>query len=135
MDKKPLFVSCGILQQGDKILALRRKGEKELGGKWEFPGGKLEPGETPERCLERELKEELGLQVTIRNALPPVHHTYPHRTIVLYPYVCYSLSDIGSMKDHDAFIWGIPEQLRSLDWAEADLLVLEAYIHQRSNHS
>ncbi len=134
MDETPLLVSCGILQQGDKILALRRKDGNELGGKWEFPGGKIEQGETPERCLERELEEELGLRVTVGEALPPVQYTYPHRAIILYPYVCSSPSTIQIMKDHDDLIWDTPEQLRSLDWAEADRLVLETYIHRRSRH-
>ncbi len=130
MNEKPLLVACGILRQGERILALRRKDGSELGGKWEFPGGKIEPGETPQRCLERELKEELDLQVTIGKALQPVRHTYPHRTIILYPYICSAQSAIEIMKDHDDLIWGIPEHLRTLDWAEADRVVLEAYIHR-----
>lgn len=131
MDGKLLLVACGILQQGDKILALRRKDRRELGGKWEFPGGKIEQGETPQHCLERELKEELDLQVIVEEPLPPVLHSYPHRTIILYPYVCRAPSTIEVMNDHDDLIWDTPEQLRSLDWAEADRLVLEAYIQRR----
>lgn len=134
MDGNPLLVSCGILQQGDKILALRRKDGSELGGKWEFPGGKIEQGETPEHCLVRELKEELDLQVTVGEALPPVRHTYPLFTIILYPFVCSSPSVIEFMKDHDNLIWDAPERLRSLDWAGADRLVLETYIQRRSEN-
>ncbi|GAB4367293.1 MAG: 8-oxo-dGTP diphosphatase MutT [Spirochaetales bacterium] len=128
MERKPLPVSCGILQKGGKILALRRKEGTELGGKWEFPGGKIEPGETPETCLERELKEELDLEVVLGEALPPVLHSYPHRTILLHPYLCHSLSSIETMNDHDDLIWDTPENLRSLEWADADRKVLELYI-------
>lgn len=131
MDKTPLQVSCGILQQGDRILALRRKDGTELGGKWEFPGGKIHPGETPVACLERELKEELNIEVTIGEPLPLVHHAYPHRTILLYPFICNSSSPIETLVDHDGILWGKPENLRSLDWAEADRKVLESYIQLR----
>jgi 8-oxo-dGTP diphosphatase len=134
MDGKPLLVSCGILQHGEKILALRRKEGTELGGKWEFPGGKIEPGESPEACLIRELKEELDTEVTIGEPLDPVHHTYPHRRIVLYPFICSYPLPIDSLVDHDGILWGSPENLRSLDWAEADRLVLEAYIQRRRKH-
>jgi 8-oxo-dGTP diphosphatase len=134
MDGKPLPVTCGILQRGDRILALRRKDGTELGGKWEFPGGKIEPGESPEACLQRELKEELNIEVTIHEPLPPLQHVYPHRTILLYPFICSSPLPIESLVDHDRILWGSPENLRSLDWAEADRLVLEAYIDRRRNH-
>jgi mutator protein MutT len=72
----------------DAILIARRKADAHLGGLWEFPGGKCEPGEAPADCAVREAMEEVGLGVTVVEEWPVVEHQYPTRTVVLHPFVC-----------------------------------------------
>lgn len=99
--------------------------------KWEFPGGKIEAGETPEFCLHRELYEELGVQVLIVADLPLVTHSYPDFTCTLYPYVCALTGGELTLHEHDQLVWLSPPQLHSLDWLAADLPVLAAYLELR----
>ncbi len=102
--------------------------------KWEFPGGKIREGERPERCLERELVEEMGVRVSVGAALQTTTHHYPSFTITLYPFVCAIRSGEITLHEHAACAWMAPEELASLDWAEADYPVLESYIrHHRES--
>ncbi len=96
--------------------------------KWEFPGGKIEPGETPEACLKRELMEELELSVTVREALEPVTHAYDGFTVTLYPFVCDMEGGNVVLHEHAAFTWLKPADLPRLDWAAADRPVLSAFL-------
>ncbi len=96
--------------------------------KWEFPGGKIKPGETPEHCLFREIAEELAVKVAVHHALFEVTHAYPDFTITLYPFVCTIISGTIFLREHAAVIWLPREDLASLNWAEADLPVLETYL-------
>lgn len=73
--KYPLIVTTAVIRQDGKVLVARRQGG-HLAGKWEFPGGKLEPGESPEQCLARELKEELELEVRVGDIFAVVYHEY-----------------------------------------------------------
>lgn len=68
--KYPLIVTAAVIRDGDKVLVARRQ-SGHLAGKWEFPGGKLEPGESPKECLARELKEELGIEVAVLKIFSP----------------------------------------------------------------
>ncbi len=97
--------------------------------KWEFPGGKINPGESPEACLQRELLEELALTVYIKLALPPTTHDYPNMRVTLYPYVCAIQEGEPKLNEHAALKWLSPKALGTLDWAEADLPVIDAYRH------
>ena len=96
--------------------------------KWEFPGGKIKPGETPEHCLCREIAEELAVKVAVHHALAEKTHAYPDFTITLYPFVCTIISGTIILREHAAVIWLSRENLASLDWAEADRPVLETYL-------
>ncbi|GAB3012585.1 hypothetical protein GCM10027051_14520 [Niabella terrae] len=94
--------------------------------KWEFPGGKIEAGESKEECLIREIKEELGVQIRIISALPVVHHKYPESEIRLYPFIC--AIETGSLhaREHIQFKWVEGKALLNFDLAAADLpIVLE----------
>lgn len=73
---------------GDAVLIARRTPEAHLGGFWEFPGGKCEPGETPEACAVRETREETGLEVFVLEAWPALTYAYPDRTVHLHPFLC-----------------------------------------------
>ena len=95
--------------------------------KWEFPGGKVDVGESLEECLCRELVEELGVRVQIRQPLIPVTHQYPLFTITLYPFICLIESGALTLHQHVALSWLPPRELHTLDWAEADIPIVDAY--------
>lgn len=97
-------------------------------GKWEFPGGKIAPGESPAACLRREIREELGIEVELGRELPPATHHYPARTVTLFPFVCTIVAGEPRLHEHAAVVWLLPAELAALDWAEADLPVLAAYL-------
>ena len=83
----PLIVTAGVIRSDDTVLIARRE-SGPLAGRWEFPGGKLEPGESPEACLARELQEELGLEVQVGDIFAVVYHEYPSGPILLLAYAC-----------------------------------------------
>ncbi len=114
-------VVCGIISNSeDRIFIARRKAGKSMAGKWEFPGGKLEEGESGLEALKRELIEELGMNV--KDILPltvSVHH-YDTFSIRLIAYTCEFVSATYELTDHDAYEWVKPEELTNFDLAEAD---------------
>ncbi len=84
----PVAVAAAIILDGNRVLVTRRPAGAHLEGLWEFPGGKIEPPETPEECACREVWEETGLQVQVVNRLPEVVHAYPERTVHLHFCLC-----------------------------------------------
>lgn len=96
--------------------------------KWEFPGGKIHAGETPEDCLRRELTEELGITARIGPALPPTTHRYPDFTITLYPFFCAIESGELIPREHAELAWLRPDELPLLDWADADRPVVNSVL-------
>lgn len=118
-------VTGAIIENDGKILAARRKKDSHLGGYWEFPGGKIEHGETPEECLARELKEELNINVSVGQKLGENTYEYPDRTIKLILYfVEGDFEDIHS-DDHQELRWLSIQELDSVAWAPADFPLLE----------
>lgn len=98
--------------------------------KWEFPGGKINDGESPEECLKRELHEELGVEVSVGQSLPVTTHHYPSFSVTLHPFICKIVSGEITLHEHNAIVWLPMEELHTLDWAEADLPVIEEYQRQ-----
>jgi 8-oxo-dGTP diphosphatase len=96
--------------------------------KWEFPGGKIERGESVEECVRRELWEEMGIDVAIKAVLPSHTHHYPDFSVTLYPVVCTIISGEIVLHEHAAMRWLPPADLRDLDWAEADFPVIDSYL-------
>ena len=127
MNKKTLRVACAVIEDGGKVLATQRNTTMSMPLKWEFPGGKLHDGESPEECLARELEEELGIQVVIRQPLPPVLHRYEDFDIELLPFVCTLSKGIIVLHEHRALAWLSPHELNDLDWPEADIPVIASY--------
>jgi 8-oxo-dGTP diphosphatase len=126
---KWLHVTCAIIERDDNlVLAVQRSAGMSMALKWEFPGGKIEPGETHDGCLQRELVEELGISLAIRTVLPASTYDYPDFRITLYPFVGSVASGIPTLHEHAAFCWKKPEELYLLDWAAADLPVLCSYL-------
>ena len=122
-----LQVACAIIERGGLVLATQRSAAMSLPLKWEFPGGKLREGETPADCLQRELREELGITAAVLGALPPTTHHYESFSVTLHPFRCAELSGPITLHEHAALTWVAPRDLLSLDWAEADLPVIAAY--------
>lgn len=124
---KHLHVACAIIERDGLVLAAQRSEAMSLPLKWEFPGGKIDPGESPEECLARELVEEMGVRIRVGRALPHATHRYPTFIVTLYPYLCCIESGEVTLHEHAAVAWLPPEKLVSLDWAEADLPVIASY--------
>jgi len=126
-----LHVACGIIERDGLVLAAQRSPTMTMPLKWEFPGGKIKSGESPEDCLHRELLEELGIRVTVCERLPTATHRYPAFAITLYPMRCAIESGVLTVHEHAAVVWVKPEALGSLDWAAADLPLIEGYLARR----
>ena len=127
MDSRPpVAVVCAIIFKEGRILLAQRPPGKKLSGQWEFAGGKIEPGESAENALHRELREELGCSVRITRELAPVTHDYPWCRVVMTPFVCELApgSDEPHPHEHTALAWVKPENLRDYDLAPADLPVV-----------
>jgi 8-oxo-dGTP diphosphatase len=128
VNKTAIRVACAVIEDGDKVLATQRNTTMSMPLKWEFPGGKLHDGESPEECLDRELEEELGIRVTIRHALPPVEHRYEEFAIELIPFVCTIAEGTIVLHEHRALAWLSPHELNDLDWPAADIPVIASYL-------
>lgn len=120
-----ILVAAGVLEREGRILATRRKRGSHLEGHWEFPGGKIEPDESPEECLVRELAEEIGVRVRPRKILEVVFHRYPEKSVLLLFYRCDLLEGEPRAIECDEVRWVALEDLPSLDWAPADIPFVE----------
>jgi 8-oxo-dGTP diphosphatase len=130
MNQKPfkhIHVACAIIERDGLVLAVQRSSSMSMPLKWEFPGGKIDEGETPEECLKRELMEELSLGIAITRALPLFTHRYPTFIITLYPFVCTIKKGEMVLHEHNTARWLPPDKLPSLDWAEADYPIIDVY--------
>ena len=92
---------------------------------WEIPGGKLEPGETPEQCIVREIKEELATDVKAEKILGVVDYDYPNFHLTMHCILCTIVSGDLKLLEHEAAKWVSKETLRSIDWLPADKLILD----------
>lgn len=124
-----LHVVCAIIVREDgTVLACQRGAGGHLAGLWEFPGGKVEEGETPEDALIRELREELAIEVSCERAMTPVDWDYGRGPMRLLPYVCRIIEGEPQALEHAALRWCLAEDLPSLDWAAADVPVWREYL-------
>ncbi|MFC4873621.1 (deoxy)nucleoside triphosphate pyrophosphohydrolase [Negadavirga shengliensis] len=119
-----LEVTCAVIIKRNLVLAVQRSHTMALPLKWEFPGGKVEPGETEETCLMREIQEELGVEIELNRKLESVEHDYGDFAIRLIPFLATIRSGEIQLKEHRDFCWLSLSNLRKLDWAAADLPVV-----------
>lgn len=135
MDKKLVTTVAGIIENenGEILCTLRDQGKYDyVSFKWEFPGGKIEAGETNHQTLTRELQEELDINVSIGDFYTQVEHDYPDFHLSMAIYDCKILSDHMKMNVHKALKWVKPEDLLELDWADADRPVAEQLYKERA---
>lgn len=118
-------VVAAVIKYNNKILCMQRNVGKfdYTSLKFEFPGGKIEQGEERHEALERELREEMDMQVSISedDYLMTVKHTYPDFSITMHAFLCEVAKPDFVMKEHKSFVWLSKEELNTLDWAEADI--------------
>lgn len=113
-------VTCALVIKNGKLLACQRGAESFHPFEWEFPGGKVEAGETPQECIVRELQEELGLAVEISKELEAIEHDYPWNRIRLIPFLCKVTDDEPIINEHHAIRWIKPADFEKLKWSAAD---------------
>lgn len=120
-DKHIIDVVGAIIKDGDRYLVGQRPANKSQGGMWEFMGGKIEPGETPEQALARECREELALEIENERIIDSVIHDYPEKTIRLTLISCSpKLGSVPKALEHQQIKWVTVSEMRGMPFAAAD---------------
>ncbi|MCS7337988.1 MAG: 8-oxo-dGTP diphosphatase MutT [Verrucomicrobiae bacterium] len=117
-------VAAAIIFHNGKVLITQRYPEAHLGGLWEFPGGKRRPHETFEQCLERELREELGIAVRVGGLIQSITHRYPERTVHLNFYLCEWIGGDPKPLGCKDFAWVGCDELTQFDFPAADAAIV-----------
>lgn len=117
--EKQIEVVAAIIREGDRIFATQR-GYGEFKDGWEFPGGKVEPGETPQQALVREIREELDTEIEVEELVDTVEYDYPNFHLTMHCYFCVIKSGKLVLREHEAARWLTKETLDSVDWLPAD---------------
>ncbi len=129
---QPIVVVGAALLSGGRLLAARRSAPPELAGRWELPGGKVEPGETPEHALVRELREELGVAAESLDRVPgewPLKAGY-----VLRVFTARLLAGAPEpLEDHDELCWLTPDEIWDVDWLDQDVAAVKALLAMGPN--
>ena len=117
-----ILVTCAIITNSDaKVLATQRSERMSLPLKWEFPGGKMEKGESHQDTVLREVREELNIEIAIKAQLTEVVHHYPEFSITLFPFICEHTGGQICLSEHRQYLWLSSDNLLDLDWAAADI--------------
>lgn len=119
-------VAAGIIHREGRYLIARRKSGVHLAGFWEFPGGKREAGESLAECLQRELFEELSVQVDVPIPYRIIRHEYPERTVELHFFRCAIEQGEAAPIDCEEIRWVLPEELARFEFPPADLVIIDA---------
>ncbi len=122
---KSIEVVAGIITDSGKIFATQR-GYGDYKDFWEFPGGKMEPGETPQQALARELREELSVEVDVGEFVCTVEYDYPGFHLTMHCFYCSVTGGTLTLLEHEAAKWLDMEQIHSVDWLPADVVVVNA---------
>ncbi|SDH50084.1 (deoxy)nucleoside triphosphate pyrophosphohydrolase [Mucilaginibacter gossypii] len=129
-----LQVACAIIIDHEKrVLVTQRSPIMKHPLKWEFPGGKIEPGENPQTCIIREIKEELTVDIELKSRLPSSIYHYSSFIVELIPFVAIIITGEIYLKEHAEYVWANPNELRDLDLTEADIPVLNFFLNDYYN--
>ena len=118
-ERKHIKVVAAVICDGNRIFATQR-GYGEWKDWWEFPGGKMEPGETPEAALQREIHEELATDISVESLLTTVSYDYPNFHLTMLCYLCKVKSGKLTLLEHEAAKWLTRDELNSVKWLPAD---------------
>ena len=121
---KTIEVVAAITIKDGQVFATQR-GYGEFQGWWEFPGGKIEPGESPQMALKREIREELDAEIEVKELLETVEWDYPNFHLTMHCFICSLLSESLHLNEHEAATWLTHETLRSVKWLPADEILLD----------
>ena len=121
---KTIEVVASIIHQDGKILATQR-GYGDFKGLWEFPGGKIEPGETPEEALRREIREELNIDISVEKHICIVEHDYPNFHLTMHCYWCSIVQGELVLNEHQSARWLERPEWESVEWLPADIVVVK----------
>ena len=124
---KQIEVVAAIICKGEYIFATQR-GYGDFKDGWEFPGGKMEPGESPEEALVREIQEELSTTISVDKFLCTVEYDYPKFHLTMHCYLCSLQTEALHLNEHEAARWLTKDELDSVDWLPADREVVEKLI-------
>lgn len=122
--RKHIEVVAAIIIDGEKIFATQR-GYGEFKDGWEFPGGKMEQGETPKQALQREIREELTIEIEVGELFDTIEYDYPSFHLTLHCFFCTIRSGEVVLKEHESAKWLTKESLDSVDWLPADVGLIE----------
>ena len=125
---KRIEVVAAIIHDGEGRIFATQRGYGEWKDYWEFPGGKMEAGETPEEALQREIWEELETQIIVEQFVTTVDYDYPQFHLTMHCYWCSVESGHLELKEHEAARWLAKEQLDSVDWLPADEVVVKELV-------
>ena len=117
-------VVAAIIRKEDKVFATQR-GYGEWKDWWEFPGGKIEQGETPEEALKREISEELSAEINVDELFSTVDYDYPKFHLTMHCYLCTLLTDAMHLNEHESARWLAKDELDSVKWLPADKFIID----------
>lgn len=119
--KRNIKVVGAVVLSDGKVLCVQRGPNGSLPGLWEFPGGKVEPGESPREALAREIDEELRCQVTVGDEITTTMHEYDFGIVHLTTFYCELDQGVPQLTEHTSMLWTTPDDLRTVEWAPADI--------------
>lgn len=114
-----------VNEEGKQIIFATQRGYGDLEGGWEFPGGKIEKGETPQEALRREIMEELDTEISVEELIETIEYDYPTFHLSMDCFWCEIIKGDLVLKEHEAARWVTKEQLQDVDWLPADVLLIE----------
>jgi len=127
---KQIEVVAAIIHDGEGRIFATQRGYGDFKDWWEFPGGKMEAGETPEEALVREIREELSAEISVDEFLCTVEYDYPQFHLTMHCFLCSLIGEALHLNEHEAARWLTKEQLDSVDWLPADVKVVEALMNK-----